>query len=46
MLLFIIFLFCNLLMVGVFFAVYGGKRPYAGASPCPRRPPTRRKWLR
>lgn len=29
MLLFIIFLFCDLLMVGVFFAVYGGKRPYA-----------------
>ena len=26
MLLFIIFLFCDLLMVGVFFAVYGGKR--------------------
>ena len=50
MLLFIIFLFCDLLMVGVFFAVYGGKRPYAEgcswASTCPRRPPTRRKWLR
>lgn len=29
MLLFVIFLFCDLLMVGVFFAVYGGKRPYA-----------------